>query len=57
MRILHILRSEPEEVVRQLMDAVSEGEEAVEFPIYEGEVDYARLLAEIFQSDRVISWW
>jgi hypothetical protein len=57
MKILHILRSEPDDMVRRLVKGVSQGESSSEVPLYEGPVDYAKLVASIFQSDMVICWW
>lgn len=57
MKILHILRSEPDEMVRRLVEGVSQGESSSQVPLYQGPVDYARLVASIFQSDMVICWW
>ena len=57
MKTLHLLRSEPDEWVRELMREASPGEEVREVPLHSGEVDYDRLIAEIFESDRVIAWW
>jgi hypothetical protein len=57
MKILHVLRSEPVALVRQLVDRMSRGESSTEVPLYRGPVDYDRLVAEIFRSDMVICWW
>jgi len=58
MKILHILRSEPEELVRRLITEMSiQGNQGEEVPLYEGSVDYDRLVKHIFQSDMVICWW
>jgi hypothetical protein len=57
MKILHVLRSEPVALVRQLVDRLSRGESSTEVPLYRGPVDYDRLVAEIFRSDMVICWW
>ncbi|HYQ80412.1 MAG TPA: hypothetical protein VEP68_02865 [Anaeromyxobacteraceae bacterium] len=57
MKILHILRSEPDDLVRRLIKALSEGESSNEIPLYRGAVDYPKLVASIFGSDRVICWW
>jgi hypothetical protein len=57
MKILHILRSKPDDVVKKLMEEVSRREQSKEVPLYEGDVDYDRLVKEIFESDQVISWW
>ena len=57
MKILHILRSEPDDLVRRLVKGVSQGESSQEVPLYKGQVDYARLVASIYEADRVICWW
>jgi hypothetical protein len=57
MKILHILRSEPNDLVRRFIAAMPQGEGSREIPLYRGTVDYDLLVKEIFQSDRVICWW
>jgi hypothetical protein len=57
MKTLHILRSEPDALVRRFIDGMSHGEKGKEVPLYRGNVDYDRLVQDIFQSDKVICWW
>ena len=57
MKILHILRSEPTPEVEKLTNLLSEGQETIRFPLYEGPVDYDRLIELVFANDKVISWW
>ena len=59
MKILHIYKSEPDDVTKTLVDILSEGKEKSEFPLYEGEPDYAQLIDAVFEHDhdKVISWW
>jgi hypothetical protein len=57
MSILHIIRSEPDEMTRGFIDATSQGQESAEVPLYQGEVNYHQLLDDIFKSDQVICWW
>jgi hypothetical protein len=57
MTILHILRSEPSELVRRLIQGMSRGHGSQEVPLYQGSVDYDRLVKDIFQADRVVCWW
>ncbi len=57
MRFLHILRSEPDDVARVLMRGLGDAGSNRQVPLYSGAVDYARLVEDIFQSDRVICWW
>lgn len=57
-RVLHILRTEPDETQKILMDGISEGRESVEFPLFRAEdVDYDRLIELIFECELVITWW
>lgn len=57
LTIVHLLRSEPDEMVRQLIDDVSKNATTFEIALYAGNVDYARAVDEIFSGDQVISWW
>ncbi len=57
MRLLHILKSEPDENTSIFMEILSEGEEATEFSLYEDAADYGKLIEMIFEHDKVITWW
>lgn len=57
MKILHIMKSEPEIDTRQLVDALSEGREASEVSLYAGSVDYDELVTKVFENDQVVCWW
>lgn len=57
MSYLHILRSEPDDVSRLLIEGLSRGQGGKEVHLYDGPVDYAALVDDIFASDRVICWW
>jgi len=57
MKILHILRSKPDDMVRLLIKEISAGENSREVLLYAGAVNYDQLVKDIFQSDRIISWW
>ena len=57
MKILHILRSEPTELVHGLVGRMSQNETAREVPLFKGAVDYQQLVKDIFESDMVICWW
>jgi hypothetical protein len=57
MKILHILRSEPDEMTRNLIQKSFEEAQNIEIPVYKENVDYKFLVQEIFSSDKVISWW
>jgi hypothetical protein len=57
MNILHILRSEPDDLSRSLIEGLSRDARGKEVHLYDGPVDYPRLVEDIFASDRVICWW
>lgn len=57
MKILHILRSEPDEMTRNLILRSFEEAQNIEIPIYQEDVDYDKLVEEIFTSDKVVCWW
>ncbi len=57
MKILHVLKSAPDETTKGLMKPCSEGNEVQEFPLYKGEVDYDELVRLVFENEKVICWW
>jgi len=57
MKLLHILKSAPDERTRALMDIVSQGEDSTEVNLYDEAADYSRLVDLIFEFDKVITWW
>jgi len=57
MKLLHILKSAPDQSAEILMKALSEGEETTVFPLYTELVDYEELIDLIFEHQKVISWW
>jgi hypothetical protein len=56
MKILHILRSEPDPLVQLLIKGMSQGEKK-EVSLYRGPVNYDQLVKDIFESDKVVCWW
>jgi sulfur transfer complex TusBCD TusB component (DsrH family) len=57
MKLLHILKSDPDENTKTFIEILSEGEEAIEVSLYEDAVDYEKLIDMIFEHDKVITWW
>lgn len=57
MKILHILRSEPDETVEKLTVAMSMNDTASVVMLYEEPVDWAAVVDKIFENDKVICWW
>jgi hypothetical protein len=57
LKLLHILKSVPDERTRTLIEIVSQGEEATEVSLYDEATDYSRLVDLIFEYEKVITWW
>ena len=61
-KVLHILKSEPDETVSRVIAAQSFKEEVAVVSLYRDEitghaVNWSRLVEDIFTYDRVICWW
>jgi hypothetical protein len=57
MKMLQLFKSEPTPDVQKLADILSEGNDATRINLYEGTVDYDRLIEQIFSNEKVVSWW
>jgi hypothetical protein len=57
MKVLHILRSGPDEETRQLIVAASGGHHCRVIGLFEDSVDHDELIQLLFDADRVFSWW
>jgi len=57
MKVLQILRSEPDEMVKQLSESMSKNEDASSVALYQGKVDWSQLVDDIFSHDKVVCWW
>jgi hypothetical protein len=57
MKLLQIMRSEPDEVAQTLIREISKDKKSQDVSLYEGVVDYEKLVEDIFASDQVICWW
>jgi len=57
MKILHILRTEPDDTVKKFMENLSSEAEATVTALYEIEVDWSGVVDDIFSHDKAICWW
>jgi hypothetical protein len=59
MKILHILRTRPDVTVDKLMQESTNGDRPTVTALYElqDDQDWSKLVDEIFDNDKVISWW
>jgi len=60
--ILHLLRSEPDETVKAVIEALGHDNGATVVSLYpdaiaDTPVDWHRLIDDIFTHDSVICWW
>ncbi len=57
LKILEILRSEPDANVNKIIEVHSNNHEVKVVKLYEGTPDYSALVEDIFSHDKVICWW
>ena len=57
MKVLHIFRSEPDETVKYIVKTSTNGDESNVFELYKDNIDWYRLVDEIFSHQKVVSWW
>jgi len=57
MKILHILKTEPDNNTKTFIDILSEGEEAAIFNLNNAQTNYEKLIDLIFEYDKTIVWW
>jgi hypothetical protein len=56
LRILHILKSEPDASVKKIIELHTAGNEVTSIELFKGKVSYDKLVAEVFACDRVFCW-
>ncbi len=57
-KILHILKSEPDDVQKTLMDTLSRDRHSLQVSIVDADDSvYDELIDQIFDCDEVITWW
>jgi len=59
MKILHVLRTRPDVTVEKLIQGSTNGDRPTVTELYElqNDSDWSNLVDEIFENDKVISWW
>ena len=56
MKVLHILKSEPDETITTMMEAHA-SDDVTTIAVYDEDVDWAALVDELYTHDKVICWW
>jgi uncharacterized membrane protein YvbJ len=57
MKILYVLRTRPDVTVEKFMQTVTNGDQSRVRKLYEDKIDWSKLVDDIFDHDKVISWW
>jgi len=57
MKVLEILRSEPDDNVKKMIDIHKQDNEVKVVELFSGGPDYSSLVDDIFAHDKVICWW
>ncbi len=57
MKVLHLLKSEPCDLVEKFAERLFDKEETSVRKLYEKNVDWGAVADEIFSHDKVICWW
>ena len=57
MKLLNIIRSEPDDTTKKFVEGFSEDEGAKKVVLYKGDIDWSALVDDIFSYDKVVCWW
>ena len=56
-RILHILKTQPDNTTKALINIMSKDRETVVFELYGKDADYDKLIDLLFRYEETVSWW
>ena len=57
MKILHIFRTEPDKTVENIVKYTTNGDESKVWELYKSDIDWSRVVDDIFSHEKIISWW
>ena len=57
MKVLNIIRSEPDEMIQKFVEAFSENNKDKVVALYKKDIDWDEVVDNIFDHDKVICWW
>ena len=57
MKILHIYKTEPDDITLTLVEKMSEGDEISTFELYRDDADYDKLIEIVFEHEKIVTWW
>jgi len=56
VKILHIIKSQPDESTKKIIEVHKSGNEVKLVELYKGGVAYDKLVADVFAYDKVFCW-
>ncbi len=56
MKILHIMKKPADDSTKKIIEAQKAGNEVKIVELHKGNVDYAKLVSDVFSHDKVFSW-
>ena len=57
MEYLYLLRTEPDDTVKELMVHLTDGDLSRVVRLYNGDVDWSKLVDDVMAAEKVVSWW
>ncbi|MGB2687618.1 MAG: hypothetical protein WBC36_01400 [Desulfobacterales bacterium] len=57
MKLLNIIRSEPDDTTKTFIESFSTDDGAKKVFLYEKDIDWSALVDDIFSYDKVVCWW
>ena len=56
MKILHIVKKEPDASTKKIIEAQASGNQSQVIDLTKGGIAYDKLVADVFSSDRIFCW-
>jgi hypothetical protein len=56
MKILHILKKEPDASTKKIIELQASGNQITTIELYKGAIPYDKLIADVFANDKVFCW-
>jgi hypothetical protein len=56
VKILHVLKKAPDDTTKKIIDLQKPGNQVTVIELYKGGVNYDKLVADVFASDKVFCW-
>ncbi len=56
MKILHILKIEPDASTKKIIELQASGNQIKTIELYKGSISYDKLVADVFAHDKVFCW-